>query len=53
MLLALLALALRPLGVPFPKDALRDLSIPRLPPLVLAGRGGRDRHVERRRRERG
>ena len=37
VLLALLALALRPLGVLFPKDALRELSIPlMLLPLVLA-----------------
>ncbi|MDQ3953671.1 MAG: hypothetical protein M3279_12040 [Actinomycetota bacterium] len=42
VLLALLALSLRPLGVLFPKDALRELSIPLLLlPLVLASRGGR------------
>lgn len=42
VLLTLLALALRPLGVLFPKDALRELSIPLLLlPLVLAARPGR------------
>lgn len=39
VLVALLALALRPLGVLFPKDMLRELSIPlMLLPLVLAAR---------------
>lgn len=39
VLLALLALALRPLGVLFPKDMIRELSIPlMLLPLVLAAR---------------
>lgn len=39
VLLALLALSLRPLGVLFPKDALRELSIPLLLlPLVLAAK---------------
>lgn len=39
VLLTLLALALRPLGVLFPKDALRELSIPlMLLPLVLAAK---------------
>ncbi|MDQ3983163.1 MAG: hypothetical protein M3271_10840 [Actinomycetota bacterium] len=42
VLLALLALALRPTGVLFPKDTLRELSIPlMLLPLVLAARPGR------------
>ncbi|HEX2296823.1 MAG TPA: hypothetical protein VHN37_16140 [Actinomycetota bacterium] len=41
VLLGLLALALRPLGVLFPKDLIRELSIPlMLLPLVLAARKG-------------
>ncbi|HYP24969.1 MAG TPA: hypothetical protein VEV43_15485 [Actinomycetota bacterium] len=43
VLVALLALALRPLGVLFPKDMIRELSIPlMLLPLVLAAKPGRD-----------
>jgi hypothetical protein len=41
LLVALLALALRPLGVLFPKDMIRELSIPlMLLPLVFAARPG-------------
>lgn len=43
VLLALLALALRPLGVLFPKDAIRELALPlMLLPLVLGARPDRD-----------